>query len=165
MSCVAGCRGLAKLSRWDDHSKAPLSCGLLPYITALLEDNKIDPAEALALNRLADPVEFFDCNTGTLAAVVEKSAWQNKKLLVSEIIKQFEENRNGILMGGGEVETLANIAGRVLGEKSEVSVYLDCAHSHFRRVYDIRNDRRSYTGNRWSEKPVPAVSEGERGDQ
>ena len=157
MSRTAGCSGLAKLARWDDYSKAPLNCGLLPYVTALLEDGKIDSEDALALNRLANPVEFFNCNTGTLATAIEKGNYKNKELLVSEVIKQFEENCNGILMGG-DVETLATIANRILGTESETSIYFDCTHRHFKQVYDIRNQHRSYTGKRLSEQPIVTES-------
>ena len=59
MSRVSGCRGLAKLSRWDDRSKVSLDYTLLPYLTALVDDGKIAPEDALALNRLADPAELL----------------------------------------------------------------------------------------------------------
>jgi len=40
---------------------------LLPFLTALIEDGKIDPAIALAILRLAHPAELHSCGTGRLA--------------------------------------------------------------------------------------------------
>src|SRR5262249_15382935 len=42
MSRISGCRGLTKLSRWDDRSKVGLDYTLLPYLTALVNDGKIE---------------------------------------------------------------------------------------------------------------------------
>ena len=67
LSRTAGLRGLAKLSRWDDRSRISLAKTLLPYLTALVEDGKIDTKDALALNRLAAPVEYHECGTKEFA--------------------------------------------------------------------------------------------------
>lgn len=123
LSRIAGCRGLAKLSRWAD-SKAPLGCTLLPYLTALVNDGKIDPKDALALNRLAVPEEFIFCGSQTLAAAaVENSHSDDKKELVSEAITQFMGNHHGFPVYEA-AKGLATIAGRVLGDRSETAAYL-----------------------------------------
>ncbi|MEJ1966768.1 MAG: NACHT domain-containing protein [Gammaproteobacteria bacterium] len=58
MSRVSGNRMLAKLGRWHDRSKISLDYTLLPYLAALMEQDKIDPRTALALLRLADSQEL-----------------------------------------------------------------------------------------------------------
>ncbi len=132
LSKVAGCRGLAKLSRWDDRAKIPLGCTLLPYLTALVNDGKIDPEDALALNRLAAPEEFVHCGSGTLAAAVESRPNGDKKKLVSEAVAQFMENRHGFPMYEASKE-LASVAGRVSGERSETAAYLEKGYSLLKR--------------------------------
>ena len=47
---TSGCRILAKLGRWDDRDKISLDYTLLPYLTALIQQDKIDPSIALARN-------------------------------------------------------------------------------------------------------------------
>ena len=145
LSRAAGCRGLAKLSRWDDRAKVPLEYSLLPYITALLEDGKIDPEDALALNRLADPAEFFACDTGTLATAIDSMHHANEKTLISELIAQFMENNHGLPLGS-LTETLAAIAKRVIGPRSAPASYLSAAHSHFSGIRDERNENVNYRG-------------------
>ena len=49
LSRTSGCKTLAKLARWDDRSKISLNYTLLPYLTALIDDGKIEPEDALAL--------------------------------------------------------------------------------------------------------------------
>ena len=122
LSRIAGCRGLAKLSRWSD-SKAPLGCTLLPYLTALVNDGKIDPKDALALNRLAVPEEFISCGSQALAAAVENSRSDDKKELVSEAITQLMGNHHGFPLCEA-AKGLVAIAGRVLGNQSETAAYL-----------------------------------------
>lgn len=74
LSKAAGPRGVAKLSRWDDRSKIALNNTLLPYLTGLLEDRKIDAKDALALNRLANPVEYYFAGTKEFAEAVRQQA-------------------------------------------------------------------------------------------
>ena len=64
MSRTSGPRGLAKLSRWHDRGKISLEYTLLPYLNALVWDGKIAPEDALALNRLANPVELLGMQYG-----------------------------------------------------------------------------------------------------
>ena len=123
LSRVSGCRGLAKLSRWNE-MKAPLICTLQPYLTALVRDGKIEPEDALALNRLACPEEFsYGCHTGTLARVIKERPRENTKELVSEVITQFMRNHHGFAVYEAANELVA-IAGRVLGDQSETAAYL-----------------------------------------
>lgn len=145
MSRVASCRALAKLSRWDDRSKVSLKYTLLPYLTALVDDGKIQPEDALALNRLADPVEFFNCDTATFATAIDNKGYPNDKALITELLKQFEENNPGVPMDS-TVETLAAIAERVLGKTSETATYLAKAHPRFAKVRDEHNDHINYHG-------------------
>jgi hypothetical protein len=145
MSRVAGCRGLAKLSRWDDRSKVSMACTLLPYLTAIVDDGKIAPEDALALNRLASPVEFYSCNTETLATAIASKHYPNDKALVLELITQFEENNPGATMDS-TVKALAGIAKKVLGESSAVTKRLTKAYPQFARVREERNEHMNYHG-------------------
>ena len=72
MSKTSGPRGLAKLSRWHDRGKIDLEYTLLPYLIALLRDEKITPEDALALNYLACSVELSSCNTRTFATTMHE---------------------------------------------------------------------------------------------
>ena len=145
MSRLSGCRGLAKLSRWDDRSKVSLDYTLLPYITALIEDRKIAPEDALALNRLADPVELYSCNTETLANAIASKHYPSDEALVLELITQFEENNPCTTMET-TVKALAGIAREVLGKTSGVTKRLAKAHPHFARVRDEQNEHMNYHG-------------------
>ena len=147
LSRVSGCRGLAKLSRWDERLKAPLSCTLQPYLTALIRDGKIEPGNALALNRLAYPEEFTRCNTETLASVIKERPCENTKELVSEVVRQFVGNRQGTLMFGNADE-LVSVAESVLGKESELVDYLARSHRHFEQVSRVRKEYRNYRGER-----------------
>jgi hypothetical protein len=146
LSRAAGFRGLAKLSRWDDRSKISLCNTLLPYLTALVEDGKIDPEDALALNQLADPVEYHACNTATLAATINKKHFPDEKALITELIRQFENNNPGLPMLE-TVESLAGIAEKVFGKKSNMASYLSSAHPHFAKIRNIQNENLNYRGN------------------
>ncbi|MHB1189111.1 ATP-binding protein [Thiobacillus sp.] len=142
---ATGLRGLAKLSRWDDRSKISLSYTLLPYLTALIDDGKIEPEDALALNWLADPVELYSCNTATFAAAIDNKRYHNEKVLVTELIRQFETNNPGTPMES-TVKSLASIARRVLGSNSKMASYLSVAHPHFARIRDVQNEHLNYRG-------------------
>ena len=154
LSRAAGCRGLAKLGRWDDRGKAPLEYTLLPCLTALLEDDKIAVEDALALNRLAEPAEFFGCNTATLAEVINSKRQPDVQALVTELIEQFKDNNNGV-PSGSSVETLATLAGQCLGKGSEATLYLSTAHSHFSAARDLLNENMNYRGKLDPRPPRP----------
>lgn len=143
MSRMSGTRTLAKLGRWHDRSKISLDYTLLPYLTALLEQDKIDPRTVLALLRLTDPAELYSCGTQELAQVIERKQYPNAKELVAELIHQFERDHPGVFMPRA-VRTLGEIAERVLGKDSEQSAYLSVAADRFLKVNDEDNENRNY---------------------
>ena len=155
LSKVAGPRGLAKLSRWDDRSIISLSHTLLPYLTALVGNGKIEAEDALALNRLADPVEFFDFGTEAFAQAIHKNAGRNEPKLIEELIRQFVEDNPGVLMGN-TVKALASQAEEVLGISSETTDYLSVAHKRFAEVSEILNKHMNHSGwsDTWNSKQV-----------
>ena len=144
LSRVAGCRALAKLARWDDRSKVSLNCTLLPFLTFLVENGKIDPADAVALRRLVDPIEFHECNTGALATVIEQCGSSNKEKLITEVIRLYEEDNHGVLRGG-RVAQLAEISGRVLGITSETTQYLNSVRTHLDKIRDTQNEHMNHS--------------------
>ena len=97
LSRTSGSKVLAKLARWDDRSKVSLNYTLLPYLTALIKDDKISPENALALLRLSNPAELWSCNTATLAEAIDKKKYPNGDRLIAELIQQFESNNPGNL--------------------------------------------------------------------
>lgn len=90
---VAGVRGLARLGRWDDRERVSLNYTLLPYLTALVDEGKLDPVDAVALNRLAAPVELYSHGTDVFATSVV--ARGGSPAVISELIKQFEDDNRG----------------------------------------------------------------------
>lgn len=145
LSRTSGLRTLAKLCRWDDRDKISLNYTLLPYLTALIEQDKIDPAIALALLRTSDPVELYACGTEQLAKAIEKKRYSNSKELVAELILQFEQNHPGVFMPS-TLASLSKIAERELGKDSKQSTYLSVAAPKFERLRDEENDNRNYHG-------------------
>ncbi|MBU4201455.1 MAG: NACHT domain-containing protein [Verrucomicrobia bacterium] len=142
---TSGCKTLVKLGRWDDRDKISLNYTLLPYLTALIEQDKIDPAIALALLRVSNPAELYDCGTKQLAKVIEQKRYSNSKELVAELILQFEQNHPGVFMPG-TVATLSKIAERELGKDTEQSVYLSVAAAKYERLRNEENDQLNYHG-------------------
>lgn len=153
LSRTSGLRTLAKLGRWDDREKISLNYTLLPYLTALIEQDKIDPVIALALLRVSDPAELYVCGTEQLAEVIEKKRYPNSKELVTELILQFEQNHPGVFMPG-TLATLGEIAKRELGKDAEQSAYLSVAAPKFEKLRDENNDHRNYHG-----APDPRLAE------
>ncbi len=143
MSRTSGLRGLAKLSRWHDREKITLDHTLLPYLTALVSNEKIAPEDALALNRLADPVELWACNTETFANVLHERRYPNEKDLITELLQQYENNNPGI-PSGSTVKTFATIAGKVLGKRNATTKYLSSAHERFGHVRHDLNEQHNY---------------------
>ena len=145
MSKTAGPRGLAKLSRWDDRSKIHLSNTLLPYLTALVDDGKIEPELALALNRLASPVEYYERGTKEFAQVIRGKGGTARPDIICELIKQFEDDNPGVPMDT-TVKLLASLAEETFGRSSETTAYLSAAHKRFAKVRDTTNDHMNYRG-------------------
>lgn len=142
LSKAAGARGLAKLSRWDDRSKIALNNTLLPYLTGLLEDGKIDAKDALALNRLANPVEYYFASTQEFAQALHNQAGPDP-VAITELIDQFQDN-NPDLASEDTVQTLASLAQEVLGQTSEISKHLAAARERYAEVRGTLNERSNY---------------------
>ena len=142
ISKAAGLKGLAKLSRWDDRSKIGLKNTLLPYLTGLLEHGKIDAKDALALNRLANPVEYYLAGTKEFAKVLRQRAGPDP-VAIAEMITQFQDNNPDMVMDD-TVETLANLAKEALGSASESSRDLAAARERYAEIRDTRNERSNY---------------------
>lgn len=139
MANVAGIRGLAKLSRLDDRGQIALSNTLLQYLTGLVRSGKIDSISALALNRLANPVEYYYASTKEFAEVIDTSG-DNDSDVIDELIGQYLDNNPG-MSGSDTVDTLASIAEKTYGKKSKQAMFLRAAHDHYSDVRDVRNDR------------------------
>ncbi len=139
---VSGCRSLAKLARWDDRDKSSLDYTLLPYLFALIEQDKVDPAIALSLLRLSSPVEFYRCGTEQLAELIVKKQYPNSNALLFELICQFEQTHPGVFMPS-TLTTLHKIAERELGEDSELAIYLSKAAPEFERLRHEENEARN----------------------
>jgi hypothetical protein len=142
MSKTSGIRGLAKLSRWDDRSKVELTYTLLPYLTALVEDGKIEPRDALILNRLAEPAEYFEAGTKLLAEVVDAAAKDDRPALLNELIGQYLDDNPGTPWDT-TLEALAKLAETAFGN-SELTQYLRAAGKRYGTVRNTRNERMNY---------------------
>lgn len=142
---TSGCRTLAKLGRWDDRDKISLNYTLLPYLTALIEQDKIDPSIAVALLRVSDPAELYICGTEEFAKAIARKQYPNSKELLTELILQFERNNPN----GGMPRTLATlhkIAESELGKDSEQSACLSLAAKKYKKLRDEGNENRNYHG-------------------
>ncbi len=147
---VSGLRGLAKLGRWDDRSKVSLRISLLPYMTALIEDDKISPQTALGLLRLSDPVELYECDTATFADAIHNKKCTNAKELFTEMLRQYNDNEPGI-WSSRTLAALASIADDIFGGDTRQSAYLSLAAHRFERVNDERNRHLNYHGKHHAE--------------
>ena len=140
---AAGLRGLAKLSRWDDRTRISLANTLLPYLIGLLEHGKIEPRDALALNRLANPVEYFYSSTGELAHAIRDQAGPDPEITTA-LIEQYRDDNPGTWMDS-TAKKLASLSEEALGSSSELARYLASAHPHHARIREIRNEQRNYS--------------------
>ena len=138
MSKVSGCKGLSKLSRWDDRSKVSIDYTLLPYLVALIDDNKIEPEDALALLKLSLPAEWHGCDSSTLATAMAAHKYSNYEELFSELIQQFRINNDGISQVSA-VKILAPLSEKVLGRSSEITKYLCAANVRLPQVLEELN--------------------------
>lgn len=143
MSKTAGMKGLAKLSRWHDREKIGLSYTLLPYLTALLRDQKISPEYALSLNRLACPVELWECNSSAFGKALLAAKAADVKLLVREFVNQYLDNNPGI-SSPSVVEEIAAIAKSALGSSNLLTRNLRAASSRFDAVIRESDEHNSY---------------------
>ena len=142
MSKTSGARALAKLSRWHDRGKIGLEYTLLPYLTAMVQDGKIVPEDALALNRLADPAELWVCNTEAFANTIHGSGFTSEEAITRELIRQYEENNRRLPLGS-TVKRLADIASQIFGSRNSTTRYLSKAHVLFTAVQFDLNEQQS----------------------
>lgn len=140
---AAGLRGLAKLSRWDDRSKIDLSNTLLPYLIGLLEAGKIDAKDALALNRLANPVEYYFASTKDFAQVLRKQAGPDP-IVIAELINQFEDD-NPNVAGDDTVKVLCSLAEEALGATNDITMRITAEQSRYAIAREGLNKRNSYS--------------------
>jgi hypothetical protein len=140
---AAGLRALAKLSRWDDRSKIALDNTLLPYLIGLLEAGKIGAKDALALNRLANPVEYWFSSTKEFAEALRQQAGPDP-VAIAELINQFEDD-NPNVAGADTVETLCSLAKEALGASHEITRHIAAARDQYAIAREGRNKRNSYS--------------------
>ena len=153
-SRCSGLKILAKLGRWNDRDKISLDYTLLPYVAALIEDDKIDPAMAVALLRLSNPTELYFCGTEQVAELIEKKRYSNSKELIAELILQFGQNNPGVFMPS-TVATLSKITEREWGKESDQASYLSAAAPLYETLRNEENECRNYRGPHGSELVAP----------
>jgi hypothetical protein len=141
---VSGTRSLARLGRWADRGKVSLDYTLLPYLKALIEQEKMSPAIALGLLRLSIPVELYQCGTEQLADVLASRSLSNSQDVITELIQQFVESHPPIFMPA-TLAHLEPIARAHLGEDSALTEYLQRAAPRFNVLREEENDTRNYT--------------------
>ncbi len=142
MSKVSGIKGIAKLSRWDDRDKVTLDYTLLPYLRALVEHKKILPEDALILNKLTSSVELWVCGTSHFSDALVENNYPNQKLLLSELINQYERNHPGFFYEDA-YKKIAEHVKKIFGEKSSeyirlVDRYMVIGKLHKERNRDIK---------------------------
>lgn len=137
MAKAAGIRGLAKLSRWDDRNRINLDNTLLTYITGLLEAEKIDPKDALCLNRLANPVEYFYAGTKEFANALHAQAGPDAET-VTELITQFEDD-NPTIASDDTLDKLCELATEALGASHGLTRHLTAARGWYDTAREGRN--------------------------
>jgi hypothetical protein len=143
LSRVSGCRGLAKLGRWDDRSKISLDYTLLPYLKSLIELGKIDPAVAVALLQLTSPAEFYECDSASFAKAIRELRCDNEKVLINEVVSQFQRNHLGIF-AGSVLDGLKNVVQDAFGVNAPESEYLSRASLTIENLREEQNKRTSY---------------------
>jgi len=137
MAKAAGIRGLAKLSRWDDRNRISLGNTLLPYLTGLLEAGKIDSNDALCLNRLANPVEYYYAGTKEFANALRAQVSLDAET-VTELITQFEDD-NPTIASDETVETLCTMADEALGASHDLTKHLKATRDRYDTARHGRN--------------------------
>lgn len=137
MSRAAGLAGLSKLARWQDRSRISFDYTLLPYVRALVHDDKLDATLAMTLLRLSNPAELYVCGTTQLVATFENKPSSRTPGVATELVTQYLQNNPGSL-GSETPRTLARFASAVLGENAWECKYLDAAAD---RIEVKRNDR------------------------
>jgi hypothetical protein len=122
MSKAVGPRGLAKLSRWDDRGRVGLEYTLLPYLIALVSDGKLGSELAIALNRLANPAEYYEFGTREFLEAIGKHGWTTAT--AARAIGQYLDD-NPSSRSDATVKALSELAKTYLGNTADVTQYLD----------------------------------------
>lgn len=143
MSRASGVAGLAKLARWQDRGRISLDYTLLPYVRALLQDDKLDAELALTLLRLSNPAELYACGTPQLVATLESKPSTHVAVVATEIVSQYLQNNPGSL-GSETPRALARFAGSVLGNDAWQRQYLDAAADRNDVKRDDHNQRNNW---------------------
>lgn len=147
MSRVSGLAGLAKLARWQDRGRISLDYTLLPYVRALLEDDKLDAELALTLLRLSNPAELYMCGTTQLVATLESKPSARLADVATELVGQYLQNNPGSL-GSETPRALARFAGSMLGKDSWQRQYLEAAADRIDVKRDDHNRRTNWRASR-----------------
>ncbi len=143
MSRVSGVAGLARLARWQDRGRISLDFTLLPYVRALLEDDKLDAELALTLLRLSNPAELYVCGTTQLVATLESKPSARVAAVATELVAQYLQNNPGSL-GSETPRALARFAGSVLGKDAWQRQYLEAAADRMDVKRDDHNRRTNW---------------------
>lgn len=134
---AAGLRGLARLSRWDDRSKITLGHSLLPYLIGLLECGKISAKDSLALNRLANPVEYYFSSAKEFAESLQGKP-DCDVAAIEELINQFlDDNSDGPM--GDAVDKLVSICQSSQELSPDLIQYLTLMNERYSKVRDVMN--------------------------
>jgi hypothetical protein len=163
LSKTSGCRGLAKLGRWEDRTRVSLEYTLLPYLTVLIEDRKIEPDMALALLRLAEPAELYVCNSASLATAIHAKQFPDEKDFLSELIVQYHENNPGFL-SSSFADTVGPIAKEVFGPDAKESIYFLRAAPRFEKARTENNEYLNHSGTH-PERRAGSSSANQRADR
>ena len=146
LSKIAGCKGLAKLGRWDDRKKVSLKQTLMPYLICLIKDKKIDADIALALLRICDPSATWSYDLSHFAQAIDKNNYPNQKELIREFLIQFEENNSGLSTDSKKVNRLYEIASRILGDDDEMTARLNIHRNKPKEINESSKENMNYGG-------------------
>lgn len=143
MSRVSGVAGLARLARWQDRGRISLDYTLLPYVRALMEDDKLDAELALTLLRLSNPAELYVCGTTQLVATLESKPSARVPAVATELVAQYLRNNPGSLSSEAP-RALSRFAGAVLGQDAWQRQYLDAVADRIDVKRDDHNARANW---------------------
>jgi hypothetical protein len=116
---------------------------LLPYVRALVQDDKLDATLAMTLLRLSNPAELYVCGTTQLVATFESKPSASAPGVVNELVTQYLQNNPGSL-GSDTPRVLARFAGAVLGENAWERRYLDAAADRIEVKREENNTRSNW---------------------
>ncbi|MDO9365716.1 MAG: NACHT domain-containing protein [Methylotenera sp.] len=145
MAKTSGVKGVAKLARWEDRDRVSLDYTLLPYLRALLDSDKIDPAIALTMLRVSKPAELYVCGTEQIVETIESKPFDSKDELTRELIAQYSRNNPGSF-GSETPRALSRLAEITLGKASPEYVYLYSSAAQIKKTtteYNELNNWRS----------------------